>query len=101
MSNKQKTTKEVVIYQSKSGAIELKGDFTHETVWATQAQIAKVFGVTPQNITMHIKNVYKEKELLEKATCKKSLQAFEYTIYKVRLFCDNSSTSLYQDSERK
>lgn len=74
MSNKQKTTKEVVIYQSKSGAIEFKGDFKNETIWATQAQIASAFGVTTQNITMHIKNVYKEKELLEKSTCKKSLQ---------------------------
>lgn len=63
-----------IIYQTKSGAIELRGDIKHETVWATQAQIASIFGVTPQNITMHIKNIYKEKELLEPATCKEYLQ---------------------------
>ncbi len=28
--------KEVVIYQAKNGAIELRGDFTHETVWANR-----------------------------------------------------------------
>lgn len=28
----------IVIYQAKSGAIELKGDFKRETVWATQAR---------------------------------------------------------------
>lgn len=64
----------VVIYQAKSGAIELRGDFNKETIWATQAQIARIFGVTPQNITIHLRNIYKQAELLEKATCKESLQ---------------------------
>ena len=50
------------------------GDFTRETLWATQAQIAGIFGTTPQNITLHLKNVYKEKELSEQATCKEYLQ---------------------------
>lgn len=66
--------KEVIIYQGKSGAIELKGDFRHETIWASQAQIAKMFNTTPQNITLHLKNIYKEKELQETATCKEFLQ---------------------------
>lgn len=66
--------KEVVIYQAKTGAIEFKGDIDNETVWASQAQIAKAFGVTSQNVTIHIKNIYKDKELLEKSTCKESLQ---------------------------
>lgn len=71
----KKTQKQgVVIYQAKSGAIELRGDFTRETLWATQAQIAGIFGTTPQNITLHLKNVYKEKELSESATCKEYLQ---------------------------
>jgi len=71
---KQERKKEVVIYQSKSGAIELKGDFSRETFWATQAQIAEMFDVTPQNVTLHLGNIFKDKELEIKATCKKSLQ---------------------------
>ena len=67
-------SKDLVIYQTKSGALELRGDFEKETIWATQAQIAQVFGVTPQNITIHLKNIYKDKELIEKSTCKESLQ---------------------------
>jgi prophage maintenance system killer protein len=63
-----------IIYQTKSGAIELRGDTQNETIWATQAEIAHVFGVTPQNITMHIRNIYKDKELQELATCKEYLQ---------------------------
>lgn len=64
----------LVIYQSKSGSLELRGDLDHETLWATQAEIAQLFDVTPQNITLHITNIFKDKELLQKATCKESLQ---------------------------
>ena len=64
----------VVIYQAKSGAIELRGDFSKETIWATQAQMAQIFNTTPQNITLHLKNIFKENELSQNATCKESLQ---------------------------
>ncbi|MFA5997334.1 MAG: virulence protein RhuM/Fic/DOC family protein [Candidatus Paceibacterota bacterium] len=64
----QKIKKEVVIYQSKSGAIELRGDFGKETVWATQAQIARAFDVDVRTVNEHIKNIYKTKELSESAT---------------------------------
>ena len=33
-----------------------------ETVWLTQAQMAELFQTTPQNVTIHIKNIYKEGE---------------------------------------
>ena len=71
---KKKIKNNLVIYQAKSGAIELKGDFEKETVWATQAQIARLFDVTPQNITLHLNNIFKDKELDAKTTCKESLQ---------------------------
>ena len=71
---KKKRQKELVIYQAKSGAIEFRGEFGRDTIWATQKQIADVFGVTPQNITMHIKRVYADGELSKKATSKESLQ---------------------------
>jgi hypothetical protein len=73
---KRNTSKksDVVIYQAKSGALELRGDFKNETIWASQAQIADVFGVKPQAITKHLKNIYKEGELSESATCSKMEQ---------------------------
>lgn len=66
-----KNPKELVIYQTKSGALELRGDFKHETVWATQAQIAEAFEVNIPTINEHIKNIFKTKELSEKATIRK------------------------------
>jgi prophage maintenance system killer protein len=64
----------VVIYQAKSGAIELRGDFAKETVWASQAQIADVFGIERSVITKHIRNIYKEHELEERGTSAKIAQ---------------------------
>lgn len=66
--------KNFVIYQAKSGAIALQGDFTKQTIWATQAQMAKVFGVNSQAVTKHLKNIYHEGELSRKATCSKMEQ---------------------------
>ena len=66
--------KDIIVYHAKDNRIEFRGDFQHETIWATQAEIAAAFSVTPQNVTMHIKRIYEDKELLEKATCKESLQ---------------------------
>jgi|SRR3989344_444051 len=66
--------KQILIYQTKSGAIELRGDFDKETMWASQAEMAKIFDVTPQNITLHLRNIFKDSELDEKSTCKDSLQ---------------------------
>lgn len=64
---KQAIKKEVVIYQAKSGAIELRGDFGHETLWATQAQIAEIFGTQRPAITKHLRNIFSEGELKERA----------------------------------
>lgn len=65
------TVNSLVIYQTKSGAIELRGDFRSETLWATRMQMASVFGVNPQAVTKHLLNIYKEKELLREATSSK------------------------------
>jgi hypothetical protein len=39
---------ELVIFKNAKGQVKLRGDFRNETMWATQAEIASVFGVTPQ-----------------------------------------------------
>lgn len=63
--------KGIVIYQAKNGAIELRGDFTRETVWATQAQIAEIFAIERSVVTKHIRNILKDKELNENSVCAK------------------------------
>jgi len=61
----------LLIYQTKSGAIALKADATQETVWATQKQLAEVFGVDVRTINEHIKNIFKSNELEEGSAIRK------------------------------
>lgn len=68
---KNKIPNSIVVYQAKSGAIELRGDVRAETVWATQAQIAEAFEVNVRTINEHIKNIFKSQELKEKAVIRK------------------------------
>jgi hypothetical protein len=63
-----------LIYQTDSGQTKIDVRFENETVWLTQALIAELFQTTPQNITLHIKNIYEEGELLKATTCKDFLQ---------------------------
>ena len=64
----------VVVYQSNDGVVQLEVQLSDETVWLTQKQMAGLFDTTSQNITMHIRNLYKEEELDKEATCKDFLQ---------------------------
>ncbi|MDP2669045.1 MAG: virulence protein RhuM/Fic/DOC family protein [bacterium] len=72
MKKNYKKKNEIVIYQAKTGAIELRGDFGKETIWATLDQIADVFGRDKSVISRHLQNIYKENELDEKATVAKN-----------------------------
>lgn len=58
----------IIVYQTKSGSLEFKGDFSRETLWATQVQIAEAFNVNVRTINEHVKNIYKTKELNESST---------------------------------
>lgn len=66
--------KEIAIYKSKGGEIQIEVKLEKETVWLTQKQMAELFNTTPQNITMHLKTIYADKELKKSSTCKDFLQ---------------------------
>ena len=65
---------ELIIYNTQDGSTSIDVKLEDETVWLTQAQMAELFLTTPQNITLHIRNVFKEKELEQSSTCKEFLQ---------------------------
>ena len=50
-------------YQASNGAIELSVDTRQETIWATQAQISKLYGVDRTGVTKHINKVLKDGEV--------------------------------------
>lgn len=77
---------EIILYQPDS-SIRLEVRMEEETVWLTQAQMAMLFETTRNNVTSHIKNVFKEGELEETAVCKDFLlTATDGKKYKTKLY---------------
>lgn len=58
-------------FDVESGSIELPIDMEGDTVWATQQQIADLFGVRVPAVSKHILNIYEEGELDQEATLSK------------------------------
>ncbi len=63
----------VLLYQTPNGQTQLEVQLDHETVWLTQAQMAELFAVSRPNITLHLRNVFKDGELDEISVGKESL----------------------------
>lgn len=59
---------EIVIFGEDAQKVEVR--LEGETVWLTQRQMAELFGTTPENVLMHLRNIFREKELEESATAK-------------------------------
>ena len=73
MNNRQNDLGEVVLYKTEDGKTALDVRLEGDTVWLTQAQMAKLFNNTKQNISLHTRNIFRERELTEKAVVKESL----------------------------
>jgi hypothetical protein len=74
MSDEPLPESEIILYQTEDGRTRVQCRFENETLWLTQAQIAELFETTPQNVTLHLKGIFAEGELVEAATCKDYLQ---------------------------
>lgn len=61
----------IIIFESAGHAVQVR--LAGETIWLTQRQMAEVFATTPENVLMHLKNIYAEGELQEEATAKEFL----------------------------
>jgi len=64
----------LILYQTEDGKTRIEVRLQDETVWLSQKLMAELFQTTPQNITIHLKNIFNEGELDEMATCKDFLQ---------------------------
>ena len=71
MKQKNKLNTKSIIYQSNTGALELRADDTYETIWLTQAQVAELFEVQKAAISKHVKNIFASGELEQKPTVSK------------------------------
>jgi hypothetical protein len=56
----------IFAYQSKGDGVEVR--VQDGTIWLSQKNMATIFDTSSDNIGLHLKNIYSEKELSEKST---------------------------------
>ena len=59
---------EFLVYQTDSGDIKLEVRLENETIWLTQQMMAELFQCSTDNISLHLKNIYADGELVEIST---------------------------------
>ena len=77
----------LILYTTEDGAsrIQLRAD--GQTVWLTQGEMAELFAATKQNISLHLKNIFEDKELDVDSVVKESLTtAADGKDYRTRLY---------------
>jgi len=60
----------IIIYQTEDGQTQIDVRLENDTVWLTQGQMVDLFQTTKQNVSLHVRNVFKEGELDQSATVK-------------------------------
>ena len=63
----------LILYKDEEGRVSMNTRFADEDVWLTQEQLAMIYQTTQENVSMHISNIYLDKELDKEGTYKKFL----------------------------
>jgi len=78
---------ELIVYQTEDGLTEIQLRALDGTVWLTQAELAELFDTTKQNVSLHLKNIFDDKELRENSVVKESLTtALDGKSYRTKLY---------------
>ena len=64
---------ELILYTTEDGQTEIQLRAIDATVWLTQIEIAELFQTSKQNVSLHVKNIIDDGELLAEATVKDNL----------------------------
>lgn len=65
---KQLPDNEIILYQNESGNVNVEVLFENDNLWLPQRRIAELYGCSADNVSLHLKNIYAERELFEDAT---------------------------------
>ena len=62
-----KQDNQITIFETEDGKARIEVRFENENVWLTQNTMAELFECSVDNVSLHLKNIFAEKELDEKA----------------------------------
>lgn len=78
---------ELILYQSDDGQAHVQLRAQDGGVWLAQLEIAELFATTKQNVSLHVRNILKERELAEDSVVKESLTtAADGKSYRTKLY---------------
>ena len=78
---------EIILYQPDDVSTKLEVRIEEDTVWLSQAQMVVLFDSTKQNISLHIKNIFYENELIRSSVVKDYLTtASDGKSYKISFY---------------
>ena len=84
---KIKEQNNLLIYKNKEGNIVVDAIYKDETLWLTQKGMAKVFDCSTDNISLHLKNIFKDNELDENSVVENSsVTASDGKKYKTKIY---------------
>lgn len=69
MTNQDKNN-QIIIYNTEDGKTRVEVRFEHENVWLTQKLMAELFETTKQNVSLHLQNIFKDRELNQDSVVK-------------------------------
>lgn len=61
-------SQQIQIYTTADGEVQLEVQLQRETLWLSQSQMSELFDTSTDNVSLHLKNIYAEGELQERAT---------------------------------
>lgn len=64
---------ELILYTTDDGQVQLHLRVEGDSIWLSQLEIAELFQTTKQNVSLHAKNIFEDRELDQKASVKESL----------------------------
>lgn len=64
---------DLILYTTEDGRSQIKLRAQEQTVWLTQLEMAELFDATKQNISLHLKNIFADRELDVNSVVKESL----------------------------
>lgn len=77
----------LILYTSDDGQTHLHLRVEGDTIWLSQLEIAELFQITKQNVSLHAKNIFEDKELRENSVVKDSLTtAADGKNYRTKLY---------------
>jgi hypothetical protein len=101
---------DLILYRTEDGQTRIEVRLANETVWMTQTAMAELYQGTKQNISLHLKNIFADRELQKDRVVKEYLttaadgKKYQTKFYnleaKKEAFTDNAELKKYLEGEK-